>query len=297
MIIEKNTGHMAFQFEPKEEFFDLGYKVLNKQQIEEILPCIHVKYNLCDRLLFDIEQFVSLEDSIDELDEDFGQIILYSFFNILLEVGNNGFIPLEAVQVGLNTIFLDQKKRKVYYIVLPIAKECNVGDARNWNKRMWDTVNELCSVLTAEKEEQIKKCLSGKGKLIDNIRELIPLLKADVNLVQEIQCSHAPKKQKELQLLHNGKYGQFAFYVQKREFLIGKRRDSVDGHLAMSEAVSRIHCRIIRKENKYFVIDMGSLNHTFVNGTLVNAQEEKEIVDGDSLRIADIDFKVCIIDI
>lgn len=297
MIIEKNTGHVAFQFENKEEVFDLGYKVLNKQHIEEILPCIHVKYNLRDRLLFDTEQFVSLEDSIEELDEEFGQIILYSMFKIFLDVVNTGFIPLEAVQVGLNTIFLDPKNRKSYFIVLPIAKEYSIGDTRNWNKRMWDTVNELCSILCSEKEEQIKKFLSGKGKLVDNIRELLPIIKPQSNAIQGVQLSHSPKKQNELQLFHNGKYGQFAFYVQKKEFVIGKRRDSVDGYLAMSEAVSRIHCRIVRKEDKYFVIDMGSLNHTFVNGTLVNAQEEKEIVDGDSLRIADIDFKVCIIDI
>lgn len=296
MIIEKIAGHLAFQFEENEEFFDLGYKVLNKQHIEEMLSCIHVKYNLCDRLLYDIEQYVSLEEIVADLDEETSLNILSSFFSFLLEVGDNGFVPLEAVQVGLDTIFLDQKK-KVYYIVLPIAKECNIGDYRNWNKRMWDTVNELCGAINSEKEEQIKKYLFEKGKMLDNIRELMPVLKNNIGVTQISKSMRSEKRQKELQLLHDGKYGQFAFYVLKKEFIIGKRRDSVDGYLGMSEAISRMHCRIIRQEDKFLVMDMGSLNHTFVNGTLVRSQEVRELKHGDTLRIADIDFKVCIIDI
>lgn len=296
MIIEKIAGHVAFQFESKEEFFDLGYKVLNKQHIEEMLPCIRVKYNLCDRLLYDIEQYVSLEEIISELEESEGLNILYSFLKFLLEVGNNGFVPLEAVQVGLDMIFVNQKK-KVYYIVLPIAKEYNTGDYRNWNKRMWDTVNELCSVLGSEKEELIKKYLSEKGKILDNIRELIPVLEKDIGVIHETKHTHTVAQQKELQLFHDGKYGQFVFYIRKKEFILGKRRDSVDGYLGMSEAVSRMHCRITNYDGRYLVNDMGSLNHTYVNGTLVSSQEERELLDGDTLRVADIDFKVRIIDI
>ena len=51
MIVEKKAGHLAFQFEDGEEFFELGGKVLDKQQIEMQLPGIHVHYNMKDRRL------------------------------------------------------------------------------------------------------------------------------------------------------------------------------------------------------------------------------------------------------
>lgn len=297
MIIEKIAGHVAFQFEADEEFFELGYKVLNKQQIKEMLPCIHVQYNMRDRLLYDIEQYTSLEESVSELNEKEALRILYSFFQLLLEVGSNGFVPLEAVQVGSDMIFWDSKAGKVSFIVLPIAKEYNTRDYRSWNKRMWDMLNELCNVLTTDKEEIITKYLSGAGKLLDNISELMPVLEKYIGEIQKQKNTHMPVQQKELQLLHDGKYGQFAFYIRKKEFLIGKRRDSVDGYLGVSEAVSRLHCRIVRHDDRFWVTDMGSSNHTYVNGTLVREQEERELGDGDKLRIADIDFKVRIVDI
>ncbi len=297
MIIEKIAGHAAFQFEADEEFFELGYKVLNKQKIETMLPCIHVQYNIRDRLLYDIEQYDSLEEAVSELGEKEALSILYSLFKLLLEVGSNGFVPLEAAQVGADMIFWDSKAKKVHFIVLPISKEYDIGDYRSWNKRMWDTLNELCSVLTTDKEELITKYLSDEGKLLDNISELMPVVEKYINEIEKQKNTHVPMQQKELQLLHDGKYGQFAFYIRKKEFIIGKRRDSVDGYLGVSEAVSRLHCRIIRHDDRFLVSDMGSSNHTYVNGTLVRAQEERELAEGDKLRIADIDFKVRIVDI
>lgn len=297
MIIEKIAGHIAFQFEEDEEFFELGYKVLNKQQIEEMLPCIHVQYNMRDRLLYDVETYSSLKETVSGLEEKAALNILYSFFKLLEEVGGNGFVPIEAVQVGTDMIFWDSKVQKVHFIVLPVAKEYAIGDYRSWNKRMWDTLHELCGVLPTDKEEIITKYLSGEGKLLENIRELMPVLEKNIDVMKKQKNTYVPMQQKELQLLHDGKYGQFVFYIRKKEFVIGKRRDSVDGYLGVSEAVSRLHCKIMRHDDKFLVSDMGSSNHTYVNGTLVKAQEERELFEGDKLRIADIDFRVRIVDI
>lgn len=292
MIVEKKAGHLAFQFEDGEEFFELGGKVLDKQQIEMLLPGIHVHYNMKDRLLYDVEQYVSLEETESELKEKDALYIIRTLFKVLTEVGSNGFIPLEAVQTGTDLIFYELKEKKAYFIVLPVAKEYGTGDYRSWNKRLWDTLDELLGKLTADKEEKIRACLSGAGKLVDQIAVLIPVLDELLAKAEEQEHTYTREKQKELQLFHEGMYGQFAFYIRKKEFIIGKRRDSVDGYLGVSDAVSRMHCRILHHNDSFFVSDMGSANHTFVNGTLVRAQEEKELAEGDKLRIADIDFKV-----
>lgn len=297
MVIEKVAGHVAFQFETGEEFFELGYKVLHKQQIKEMLPCLHVQYNMKDRLLYEIEQYSSLEEVKSGLEESDALYILQKLFKLLAEVGSNGFVPMEAVQVEEDMIFIESKERKAYFIVLPIIKEYKTNDYRTWNKRMWDTLNELLGILPKEKEEIIKETLSGTGKLLDNLNVLIPIMEDFITSVKGQEHSYVQECKKELQLLHNGPYGQFAFYIRKKEFVIGKRRDSVDGYLGISEAVSRLHCRITQHDSDFWVNDMGSSNHTFVNGTLVREQEEKMLTDGDKLRIADIDFIVKIVDI
>ena len=55
------------------------------------------------------------------------------------------------------------------------------------------------------------------------------------------------------------------------EYRIGnKKRDSVDGCITFSNAVSRVHCRIAERGGRYYVEDMGSANGTFINGMRIN---------------------------
>lgn len=284
------SSHMAFQFEDKEEFFELGYKVLNKQQIKGMLPCIHIQYNLKDRLLYDTEQYCVLDKVLADLSEKDALIILQSFLKVIVEVGSNGFVPMEAVSTGIDTIYWEKQEKRAYFVVLPISREYSVGDGKSWNKRMWDTVNELLSLVGTETEKVITRCLSQPGKLIDNIAEIMPMMENCKNMIND--NVNTETNQIEMQLIHDGIYGQFAFYIRKKEFVIGKLRDSVDGFLGMSDAVSRLHCKIIRRDNRFYVSDMGSSNHTYVNGILVMAQQERELSEGDRLRIADIDFTV-----
>ena len=60
--------------------------------------------------------------------------------------------------------------------------------------------------------------------------------------------------------------GQFHFVVCENEFLIGKSRERVQGVITGNNAVSRVHCKIVRQNGSYFVVDMGSSNGTYVNG-------------------------------
>jgi pSer/pThr/pTyr-binding forkhead associated (FHA) protein len=47
--------------------------------------------------------------------------------------------------------------------------------------------------------------------------------------------------------------------------------------------VSRVHARIERRGERYFLLDLGSTNLTRVNGEVV---AERELRDGDELRFA-----------
>lgn len=290
MIIEKISAHMAFQFEKDEEFFELGYKVLDKQHLDNMLSSIHIQYNLKDRLLYDIEQYEVLDKLLPDISEEDAISIIQDFFCLVVDIGNNGFIPIEAISVGTDTIFWDVKTKRAFFVVLPISQEYSIGDGRSWNKRMWDMLNELLAKINIETEKIITDNLSQTGKFIDNVEKLIPVLKNYKNNIN--RNINIGVDQLEMQLIHDGIYGQFAFYIRKKEFIIGKLRNSVDGFLGMSDAVSRIHCKILRRNNRFYVSDMGSSNHTYINGILIMPQQERELVEGDRLRIADIDFRI-----
>jgi len=68
-------------------------------------------------------------------------------------------------------------------------------------------------------------------------------------------------------------------YPLDRDVLLVGRDPSAD--LQIDEPlVSRSHARIERRGSAYFVIDLGSTNHTRVNGVAV---AERELKDGDEL--------------
>lgn len=79
--------------------------------------------------------------------------------------------------------------------------------------------------------------------------------------------------------------------VNKPVFRIGKEKSYVDYFVADNTAVSRSHANIITREDKYFVVDTNSTNHTFVNGKMIPSSTEVEILHGTKLRFANEDFE------
>lgn len=82
--------------------------------------------------------------------------------------------------------------------------------------------------------------------------------------------------------------------LNKPVFRIGKEKSYVDYFIGDNTAISRSHANIISRDGKYFVVDTNSTNHTFVNGTMLQSNQETAIVHGDTIRFAneDFDFKL-----
>ena len=78
--------------------------------------------------------------------------------------------------------------------------------------------------------------------------------------------------------------------VEYFPFLIGKNKGLVD--LCLCEpGVSRLHAKIEQDGENYFVTDLNSTNGTKINGSLLGANERKQIHIGDELDLAGIMFR------
>lgn len=73
-------------------------------------------------------------------------------------------------------------------------------------------------------------------------------------------------------------------------FLIGKNRGLVDFCLNES-GVSRLHAKIERDDTGFFITDLNSTNGTKVNGSLLEANEQRQLRIGDELSFAGILFR------
>lgn len=78
--------------------------------------------------------------------------------------------------------------------------------------------------------------------------------------------------------------------INKPVFRLGKEKSYVDYFVTNNIAVSRSHADIITRNNRYFVKDLNSKNHTYINGEELPVHYEVEIHDGDLLKLGNEEF-------
>lgn len=85
------------------------------------------------------------------------------------------------------------------------------------------------------------------------------------------------------------KYSNILLY--KDEIHIGKEERSADVCIPCS-TVSRIHAKIIRREERYYLTDLGSTNGTCINGKRLAPEESVELETGDLVAFAEAEYMV-----
>ena len=79
--------------------------------------------------------------------------------------------------------------------------------------------------------------------------------------------------------------------INKSSFKIGSNGGYVDFYIGDNGAIGAMHAEIQKKDGSYYIRDLNSLNHTFVNRKIVNAGELAELHSGDIITLADEDFE------
>jgi hypothetical protein len=78
--------------------------------------------------------------------------------------------------------------------------------------------------------------------------------------------------------------------INKSIFRIGRERSFVDLYIGDNTAVGRSHASILEKNGEYFIVDMNSTNHTFVNDRMIQSNIETKLQSGDRVVLANEAF-------
>ena len=79
------------------------------------------------------------------------------------------------------------------------------------------------------------------------------------------------------------------FLLNRDVTVIGKLKGTADVVLSLP-SVSRVHARIRRKEEGYYLSDLNSRNGTYLNGSLLEAGHEVPLKNQDVLRLAEAEY-------
>jgi pSer/pThr/pTyr-binding forkhead associated (FHA) protein len=78
--------------------------------------------------------------------------------------------------------------------------------------------------------------------------------------------------------------------IDGQQFVIGKKQEKVNYCILDNPAISRVHAAIVERDGQFYIIDAGSTNHTYVDGTQAPANLEVPINNGAKIRLANEEF-------
>lgn len=77
--------------------------------------------------------------------------------------------------------------------------------------------------------------------------------------------------------------------ITKQEFIIGRQKDRVD-YLLVYKVVSKVHAKIIKNDEKYYIKDLDSKNGTFINGQKLYPDSKYILNNNDIITLANIEI-------
>lgn len=79
-------------------------------------------------------------------------------------------------------------------------------------------------------------------------------------------------------------------YPMDRHVIVGRNIDMVQIVIDYNLTVSGQHCEFYIRNNRFFVRDMNSANHTYLDGRMI--QGESEIASGNIVRLGEVEFSI-----
>lgn len=83
--------------------------------------------------------------------------------------------------------------------------------------------------------------------------------------------------------------------INKDEFIIGRLKEAVDYDIA-NKTVGKIHAKFIRREGKFYLIDLDSKNGTHINGTRLVSNSSYEVENGATIIFSNVKYTFKIVD-
>ena len=279
----------SYILQDNELFYDIGFKVMQNLEDGYLVKCHKLKYNGKIKFVYLTEDYMPVSRLMTNSTPDSLQIILKNLFEVFIQIEALGFLDVTFIENRLDKIFVDPISNSIRVIYLPISgleyKKSKIEFENEVKSQLVDLIENVYG-----KEQLntriIRDSLTDKtAHFHDIIRNFAIQKSPEQNIVVQEQTQSANGIV--LQEINNAVF----FSIEGRDFVIGKKQEKVDGVIAGNTAVSRIHCKIIYRDGHYYIIDLGSSNGTFLNGSRVTTTPLL-IQIGSKIRIANVEFIV-----
>lgn len=283
-------------------FHSTEYKVLQSQTTTCFVKCMKQLYNGDIQLFYLTGSLKPFSTMIPNLDPDNFLTIVSNMLADIIDVNRNGFLSCQNIDISFDKIFVDPATLKVSLVYLPVNKKI-YSDALMFENELRTSLVKLISgvsTLYSAKTTQLSVDLSNGTLSVEDLYNRIKgsgsfgVIKTEPAPSPTPAPAPIPAKVASMRLIAMNAPTRVEIEITKNEFIIGKKADLVDGVVLFNKMISRSHCKIIRSNNQYSVIDLQSANGTYVNKVRLQPNKSCAINNGDIIRLANSDFQVVI---
>lgn len=296
------TPNVQYVLNDNSDFALTEFKVL-KSQSKHFIKCSKVKYNGKIKFIYFTSMSKSLRNMIPSLDSDTFLTIIANLLNCIIEIKNNGFLDCENLDLSFDKVFVNQNTLEISLIYLPV-NNADKDVASFENEFRTEIIKLITSVPAFIGEKMARVC----GYLSNGTLSLNQVYKSICSEIKgrstsfELDFDRGKDegdsnkqvifKQPSLHFYSLNAPVDINFNIDVPEFIIGKNPAQVNGVISFNKAISRVHCKISYQNKSYFITDLGSANGTYVNKSRLAAQHPQKIKSGDTIRLANSDFKI-----
>lgn len=292
-------------------------------QLARIKPCgiMHVTKTKKDSVIYTCPANINLTDRLKKAISKYDFFFMMEQIVIMVQdVYNNG-LNVNSVRFNMDDVYINEMTKEMYFIYFPIVGGQEsadiVGFIENIIYTMTPVINEDTNYISrfmyyvrsfhGFNGNAIEKYISREERAVVNVLKNTAVTMQQTMQQQIMQgsmdgttvLSDDGISVQQIQQMQPVNY-HFASLTRqvtgekielgKPSFVLGKNPEKSDYAVADNTNISRVHAVITTRNGRYYVMDQNSTNGTFINGRIIKAGQETEILPGDCLMLANEEF-------
>ena len=293
-------------------------------QLARIKPCgiMHVTKTKKDSVTYTCPANINLTDRLKKAVSKYDFFFMMEQIVIMVQdVYNNG-LNVNSVRFNMDDVYINEMTKEMYFIYFPIVGGQEsadiVGFIENIIYTMTPVINEDTNYISrfmyyvrsfhGFNGNAIEKYISREERAVVNVLKNKAVTMQQTMQQQIMQQAMQGSMDGTTVLSDDGISVQqmqpvnyhFASLTRqvtgekielgKPSFVLGKNPEKSDYAVADNTNISRVHAVITTRNGRYYVMDQNSTNGTFINGRIIKAGQETEILPGDCLMLANEEF-------
>lgn len=296
-------------------------------QLARIKPCgiMHVTKTKKDSVIYTCPANINLTDRLKKAVSKYDFFFMMEQIVIMVQdVYNNG-LNVNSVRFNMDDVYINEMTKEMYFIYFPIVGGQEsadiVGFIENIIYTMTPVINEDTNYISrfmyyvrsfhGFNGNAIEKYISREERAVVNVLKNTAVTMQQTmqqQIMQQVMqgsmdgttvLSDDGISVQQIQQMQPVNY-HFASLTRqvtgekielgKPSFVLGKNPEKSDYAVADNTNISRVHAVITMRNGRYYVMDQNSTNGTFINGRIIKAGQETEILPGDCLMLANEEF-------